>query len=644
MNTGLMNLKIRKGLLAWLVLAVLGALLAGTPTQNIRADSNIVVNTDQDNENGDDGLCTLREAINNANADADTTNGDCVAGTGTDTITFDGDYTIVLTEDLPPVTTKIAIGNEPYTVTVDGDGPYLIFGVDGTLTNEGDLIINNLIIQNGGGDFGAAIMNSSGVFTLKNSVVQNIGNPNGGAPIVNLSGEMQISGSMFQFNNSEIAGAILNDGYLAISTSTFKNNVGDVSGVIFNGRDLTVSNSTFFNNTGDAAAIRSFGGSAIVNNTTFNGNNGTATIVASAGCFSENAQVLMADGGTKSIADIDVGDMVLSFDFTTGRQVASRVTDVMSRPARSFLRINGLEVTPEHPFAVGEDEWRVAGSLKVGDRSLSQGGWTTITSISSVEEQVQVYNITVDSTHNYYVSDAEDTYLVHNKTMLDNNEFRITNSIITNSSSQDCRNDGGTFSGSNNLIDDHDSGACMDLSDAAVTNLDATLADNGGPTQTFALLPGSNAIDAGDPATCEATDQRSVARPQGDGCDIGAFELEGFFNFDGFFSPISNLPMVNEMKAGRSLPLKFSLDGDQGLDIIAIGYPKFQSTACSTGDLVDPVEETDTAGQSGLSYDPDSDTYTYVWKTKKSWANKCGTLTLELSDGSQHTAEFKFVK
>jgi hypothetical protein len=158
--------------------------------------------------------------------------------------------------DLPPVTTTLVIGNEPYTVAVDGDGPYLIFGVDGTSTNEGDLIINNLIIQNGGGDFGAAIMNSSGVFTLKNSVVQNIGNPNGGAPIVNLSGEMQISGSMFQFNNSEIAGAILNDGYLAISTSTFKNNVGDVSGVIFNGRDLTVSNSTFFNNTGDAAAIR----------------------------------------------------------------------------------------------------------------------------------------------------------------------------------------------------------------------------------------------------------------------------------------------------------------------------------------------------------------------------------------------------
>ena len=59
------------------------------------------------------------------------------------------------------------------------------------------------------------------------------------------------------------------------------------------------------------------------------------------------------------------------------------------------------------------------------------------------------------------------------------------------------------------------------------------LQDNGGPTMTHALLPGSVAIDAipevdcvnaeGEPLT---TDQRGVARPQGPACDVGAFELE----------------------------------------------------------------------------------------------------------------------
>lgn len=59
------------------------------------------------------------------------------------------------------------------------------------------------------------------------------------------------------------------------------------------------------------------------------------------------------------------------------------------------------------------------------------------------------------------------------------------------------------------------------------------LADNGGTTFTHALLDGSPAIDAGNPAapgssdgTCAPADQRGVARPQGPACDIGAFELE----------------------------------------------------------------------------------------------------------------------
>ncbi|MFY9820782.1 MAG: CSLREA domain-containing protein [Thermoanaerobaculia bacterium] len=49
------------------------------------------------------------------------------------------------------------------------------------------------------------------------------------------------------------------------------------------------------------------------------------------------------------------------------------------------------------------------------------------------------------------------------------------------------------------------------------------LANNGGPTDTYALLTGSPAIDAGVTA-CQPTDQRGVSRPQGPACDIGAFE------------------------------------------------------------------------------------------------------------------------
>ncbi len=51
------------------------------------------------------------------------------------------------------------------------------------------------------------------------------------------------------------------------------------------------------------------------------------------------------------------------------------------------------------------------------------------------------------------------------------------------------------------------------------------LADNGGPTETIALVPGSAARDQVPVASCQATDQRGVARPAGPACDIGAYEV-----------------------------------------------------------------------------------------------------------------------
>jgi hypothetical protein len=53
-----------------------------------------------------------------------------------------------------------------------------------------------------------------------------------------------------------------------------------------------------------------------------------------------------------------------------------------------------------------------------------------------------------------------------------------------------------------------------------------SLADNGGPTRTRALLAGSPAIDAASTPDCPTADQRGVLRPQGAACDIGSYERE----------------------------------------------------------------------------------------------------------------------
>jgi hypothetical protein len=58
----------------------------------------------------------------------------------------------------------------------------------------------------------------------------------------------------------------------------------------------------------------------------------------------------------------------------------------------------------------------------------------------------------------------------------------------------------------------------------------------------------------------------------------------------------------------------------------------------------DAIEETVIVGASSLSYDAASDTYTYLWKTNKAWANTCRQLNIRLNDGTEHKANFKFVK
>jgi hypothetical protein len=110
------------------------------------------------------------------------------------------------------------------------------------------------------------------------------------------------------------------------------------------------------------------------------------------------------------------------------------------------------------------------------------------------------------------------------------NALTLRNTLIANNSASgggdDCK--GSPATGNNNLIE---IAACniFNGSNGNIVGQDpnlAPLADNGGGTLTYALQAGSPAIDAGDNATCLATDQRGVSRPLGSACDIGSFEAD----------------------------------------------------------------------------------------------------------------------
>lgn len=192
--------------------------------------SNLTVNSQTDNSLSGDLICSLREAINNANSNSDTSGGDCAAGAGADSITFSISGTIVLGSPLSISDTALT--------TLDGIG-------------------QNIILS---GNYAVRVMQVSpgANFTMKNLTVANGFNPSMGGGIVNQDGFLSIvnctisgnstsqrGGGIAHYSNANIPG-----GSLTVVNSTFSGNSAFYGGAIWNGHGgpIRVVNSTITGN------------------------------------------------------------------------------------------------------------------------------------------------------------------------------------------------------------------------------------------------------------------------------------------------------------------------------------------------------------------------------------------------------------
>ena len=114
------------------------------------------------------------------------------------------------------------------------------------------------------------------------------------------------------------------------------------------------------------------------------------------------------------------------------------------------------------------------------------------------------------------------------------------------------------------------------------------------------------------------------------------------YDFDGFFSPLEPAPVLNPANAGSAIPIKFSLAGDQGLDVFAVGSPTSQKVDCQTLAPIGDSLAAKSAGKSKPSYDPLTGWYNTSWMTEKEWAATCRAITLKFVDGNQYSAYFNF--
>lgn len=155
---------------------------------------------------------------------------------------------------------------------------------------------------------------------------------------------------------------------------------------------------------------------------------GLTDAVAAASCglsFSAETPVLMADGTTKPIASITLGDKVVATDTSTGENTVRAVTavllnhdtDLFDVVVRTKRGIATIKTTESHPFwDAATRTWIRAADLTTKARLRTAHG-EVATLISGSRPHLRsgiMWDLTVQTDHNFYVAAGVESLLVHN--------------------------------------------------------------------------------------------------------------------------------------------------------------------------------------------------------------------------------------
>ena len=108
------------------------------------------------------------------------------------------------------------------------------------------------------------------------------------------------------------------------------------------------------------------------------------------------------------------------------------------------------------------------------------------------------------------------------------------------------------------------------------------------------------------------------------------------YPFAGFDAPVDASGLLDGAKAGEPIPLKFSLQGDRGLNVVA--KTTWQPASCTDWSATGAAS----TGQGKLTYSASSGRYVDAVASSSSWKGSCRTLTLELADGTSHAVGVRF--
>ena len=171
-------------------------------------------------------------------------------------------------------------------------------------------------------------------------------------------------------------------------------------------------------------------------------------------------------------------------------------------------------------------------------------------------------------------------------------------------------------------------------------NATFSCADQGsGIASCTAPVASGSAIDTGSVGTKTFA---VLARDRAGNARTTTHSYRVIFDFAGFYSPINNVPVLNSVKAGSVVTESFSLGGNQGMGIMAAGYPKSQAISCTS--LVASGSQAAMTGTLHYGSAAFGTRYYEQWTGSSSWQGTCRQIIIRLSDGTDHIAYFKFTK
>ncbi len=546
----------RRGLV---VLAACG--LLGVFATSALADTTVSVNTTSDSPTA--GQCSLREAVVYAGG---TSEPGCAAqpASGTTTISLSsGTYTLS-GSGLSITANTTIVGQGPASTTISGGNNVQVLNIASNV----QVLLSQVTVTGGlsgvpstgcsgtfprscpkeNGNNGGGIVNA-GVLTLDHTVVTGNNASAGTLPFsgffiscIFFMGTVSCPAEAGQdAGNGGWAGGIDNSGTLTITNSVISNNNAGAGGDGSSGESGTGSDVSAGQNGGTGG----FGGSAggifnestghlTIINSTLSGNSAGRGGNAGAGSSaSENNEpggsAGLAEGGGNGGGIYNQGTLTVTDSTLSGNQsgrggnganggsgMGSGQPSGSGEPS-SFAGSGGAILTVSSQTAALANDTFTANTASAG----GTGG----TASGSPGNGGAVYHGGLGLVQLSFVTIAGNTAAGNVGGIDDAGVGSVTEagSILagnTGSPAENCSTGSITDLGGNVVSGDN---SCPGRNAAPGLG---PLANNGGPTQTMALLPGSAAIDAVPSNACPvATDQRGVGRPQGAACDAGAYEV-----------------------------------------------------------------------------------------------------------------------